>query len=61
MYKFHLGNCLWLPIEKQNFGVKMATSEKFQLTYNSKPLKKQVILLALQLQPNPGTYPIVQI
>ena len=39
----------------------MATSGKFQLTYNSKPLKKQVLLEALQSQPNCGTYPIVQI
>ena len=34
---------------------------KLQLTYTSKPLKKQVLLLALQLQPNCGTYPILQI
>ena len=42
--QFHLRNCLWLPIENQNFGGKMATYGKFQLTYNSKPLKKQVVL-----------------
>ena len=29
MYKFHLQNCLWLPIEEQIFGAKMATSGKF--------------------------------
>ena len=43
-YKFHIRNCLWLPIDEQIFDAKMATSGKFQLTYNSKPLKKQVLL-----------------
>ena len=45
----------------QIFCTKMTTSEKFQLSYNSKPLKKQVLLYARHLQPNCGTYPIVQI
>ena len=41
MNKFHLQNCLWFPIKKnQIFCTKMTTSEKFQLSYNSKPLKK---------------------
>ena len=47
--------------KNQIFCTKMTTSEKFQLSYNSKPLKKQVVLYALHLQPNCGTYPIVQI
>ena len=33
-------------LAEQIFGTKMATSEKFQSTNNSKPLKKQVILWA---------------
>ena len=33
----------------------MATSGKFQSTYISKPLKKQVLLQALQFQANSGT------
>ena len=48
-------------MEKQIFGAKMATSGKFQLTHNSKPLKKRALLKALKLQPNCGTYPIAQI
>ena len=36
MYKFHLQNCLWIPIEEQVFGTKMATLGKFQSEYNSK-------------------------
>ena len=39
----------------------MATSGKFQSMNNSKPLKKQVLLQALQFQFSCGTYPIVQI
>ena len=39
----------------------MATSGKFQSTYNSKIFKKQVLLEALQVQFKYGTYPIIQI
>ena len=60
MYKFHLQNCLWIPIDKKKFGAKMATSGKFQSEYNSKLFKKPVLLQALQVQFKYWTYPIVQ-
>ena len=61
MYKFHLQNYLWIPIEEKNLGVKMATLGKFQSEYNPKLFKKQVLLETLQVQFKCGTYPIVQI
>ena len=36
IYKFHLQNCLSIPIEEQIFGTKLATSGKFQSELNSK-------------------------
>ena len=52
-------NCLLVPIEKKNFGVKMATSGKFQSEYNIKLFKKQVLLEALQVQFKYGQHPTV--
>ena len=59
MCKFHLQNCLSIPIEEQMFGAKMVTSGKFQSEYNSKLFKRQVLVEALQVQFKYGTYPIV--